>query len=160
MSWHAHCGPRRSETGKFRSHAQLGTEKSSGGQYRDWFYSFVTHQTGSGVRRTRYAVSICDPNKNRVEYLRDFSSIEQATVAAQHCIDHQLGSGLPQPHEGPMSRLTPISLTSPISCQGPDSLPTPNSFPTSVGTIPPLPGSDSISANGGRGSGKNASQEK
>ena len=50
MSWHAHCGPRRSETGKFRSQAKLGTEKSAGGQYRDWFYSFVTHETGSGVR--------------------------------------------------------------------------------------------------------------
>jgi hypothetical protein len=73
MSWHAHCGPRRSETGKFRSQAKLGTEKSAGGQYRDWFYSFVTHETGSGVRRTRYAVSICDPNKNRVEYLRVFT---------------------------------------------------------------------------------------
>ena len=90
MSWHAHAGSRRKETGKFRSYAQAGTGKSVGEPYRDWSFSFVTHQTGSSVRRTRYAVAICDPNKHRAAYLRDFSSLGQATAAAKEWIDETL----------------------------------------------------------------------
>ena len=100
MTWYAHSGPRKNATGKFRSYSQLGTEKSAGGRYRGWSYAFVAHQTGSGVRRTRYAVSICDTNKNRVEYLRDFSSIKQATDAAQQSIDQKLGPDSSRPHLG------------------------------------------------------------
>ena len=90
MSWHARNRVGKKDSGKFRHHAHLGTQKSVGGQYREWHYSFVTHQTGSGVRRTRYAVTICDPKGHRAEYLRDFSSIQQATVAAQQWIDQKL----------------------------------------------------------------------
>jgi len=100
MTWYARTGPRRKETSKFRPHAQLGTKKSTGGQYRDWLFDFVAHQTGSGVRRTRYAVSISDPHRNRVQYLRDFSSIQQATEAAQEWIDRTLGLDLPKPSPG------------------------------------------------------------
>ncbi len=115
MTWYAHSGPRRSETGKFRSQAKLGTEKSAGGTYRDWFYSFVAHQTGSGVRRTRFAVSIRDPHKNRVAYLRDFSCLNLATVAAEQWIDQQLTHDRTEPRLGS----TPLF--------------------GEVGTIPPLP---------------------
>ena len=90
MSWHAHAGSRKKETGKFRSYAQAGIGKSAGQPYRGWSFDFVTHQTGSSVRRTRYAVAICDPNKHRAAYLRDFSSIQQATAAAQAWIDNTL----------------------------------------------------------------------
>ncbi len=90
MSWHAHAGSRRKETGKFRSYTQAGTGKSVGEPYRDWSFSFVTHQTGSSVRRTRYAVAICDPNKHQAAYLRDFSSLSQATAAAKEWIDETL----------------------------------------------------------------------
>ncbi len=90
MSWHAHAGSRKKETGKFRSYAQAGTGKSAGQPYRGWSFSFTTHQTGSSVRRTRYSVSIGDPNNHRAAYLRDFSSIQQATTAAQAWIDNAL----------------------------------------------------------------------
>lgn len=90
MSWYARTGPRKRESGKFRSYAHAGIEKSVGQTYRDWSFSFVTHQTGSSVRRTIFSVSICDPSKNRVAYLRDFSSIGQATSAAQAWIDQTL----------------------------------------------------------------------
>jgi len=96
MTWHAHTGPRRKTSGKFRSHAQLGTAKSQGGTYRGWHFSFVGHQTGSGVERTRYAVSISDSRRNRVKYLRDFSSVRQATEAAKRYIDTALGFDLTQ----------------------------------------------------------------
>jgi len=89
MTLFANSGPRGKVSAKFRPYSKMGLEKSTGGQYRDWHYSFVAHQTGSGVRRTRYAVSISDPNKNRVEYLRDFSSLEQATTAAKQWIDQK-----------------------------------------------------------------------
>jgi len=110
MTWYAHTGPRRKETGKFHSHAQLGTKKSTGGQYRGWHFDFVAHQTGSGVRRTRYAVSIRDAQKNRVQYLRDFSSIQQATEAAQEWIDHTLGLGLPKPSPGVVGTIPTLPL--------------------------------------------------
>jgi len=90
MSWYARTGPRKKETGKFRSYAHVGIEKSAGQSYRGWSFSFTTHQTGSSVRRTRYAVAICDPNKKRAAYLRDFSNIQQATTAAQEWIDQAL----------------------------------------------------------------------
>ncbi len=87
MPWYAQTGPRRKPYGKFRSQAKLGTETAAGAQYRGWHYSFVAHSTGSGVQRTRYAVSIRDGNQNRVAYLRDCASIPQATEAAKRWID-------------------------------------------------------------------------
>ncbi len=87
MPWYAQTGPRRRRYGKFQSQAKLGTEASAGAQYRGWHYSFVAHATGSGVQRTRYAVSIRDGNQNRVAYLRDCASIAQATEAAKRWID-------------------------------------------------------------------------
>ncbi len=110
MSWYAHTGPRRRESGKFRSYAHAGIEKSAGQQYRDWSFRFVTHQTGSSVRRTRYSVSICDPSKNRVAYLRDFSNIGQATRAAQAWIDQTLRSKFAASSLGTIPALpTPIT---------------------------------------------------
>lgn len=90
MPWYTHSGPRRKQHGKFQSQAKLGTEHAEGSQHRGWHYSFVMHQTGSGVKRTRYAVSISDPQHNRVAYLRDCSSIQQAAEAAKHWIDTTL----------------------------------------------------------------------
>lgn len=115
MTWYAHSGPRSHSSAKFRSYTKMGTEKhSTGGRYRDWQYSFVAHQTGSGVRRTRYAVTISDPHGNHVEYLRDFSSIDQATSAAQQWIDRKLNWKLA------------------------------DALPAEVGTIPALPASPVI----------------
>lgn len=76
--------------GKFQSRLKLGTENTAGAQYRGWYYHFIAHQTGSGVRRTRYSVSICDSNHHRVGYLRDCATIQQATEAAKHWIDEKL----------------------------------------------------------------------
>jgi len=90
MTWYAHTGPRKKQSGKFRSYSQTGLEKGTGQQYRGWSFSFVTHQTGSSVRRSLTSVSICDPSKNRVAYLRDFPSIQQAASAAQEWVDHAL----------------------------------------------------------------------
>lgn len=94
MSWYARTGPRKRESGKFRSQAHVGIEKSAGEQYRGWSFSFIAHQTGSSVRRTLTSVSICDPSKNRAAYLRDFPSIQQAAAAAQEWIDHTLSMRL------------------------------------------------------------------
>jgi len=85
--WYAQSGPRSRDTGKFRSHARIGTEKSSGGGHRGWSYHLVCHQTGASVRRVNYCVSITDPNGNRAEYLRGFSSAEKAGAAARDWID-------------------------------------------------------------------------
>jgi len=90
MSWYAQTGPRKKESGKFRSSSHLGTEKSVGQPYRGWSFELITHSTGSSVRRMRTSVSILDPNKKGAAYLRDFSSLEQAATAAQEWIDHTL----------------------------------------------------------------------
>ena len=100
MPWYARTGPRKKESGKFPTHKQLGTTQSSGGEYRGWHLDFVAHQTGSSVRRTRYAVSISDPHKNRVQYLRDFSNLQQATAAAHAWIDQTLSMTLAKPTHG------------------------------------------------------------
>ena len=96
MPWISHTGPRHRQAAKFTTHARLGTDKSAGGQYRGWHYSFTAHSTGSGVQRTRYSVSILDNKKHRVAYLRDFSSIEQATRGAKDYIDQKLGFDMQQ----------------------------------------------------------------
>lgn len=85
--WYAQSGPRSHDTGKFRSHKQVGTEKSAGGKHRGWSYHFVSHQTGSNIRRSSFSASIVDPYGNRVEYLRGFASLDQAAVAAREWID-------------------------------------------------------------------------
>ena len=100
MSWYARTGPRKKESGKFRSHALMGPTTSSGQQYRGWQFEFIAHQTGTGISRTRYAVSIRDPQQNRVEYLRDFSSRQQATQVAQQWVDRTLSASLTQPKSG------------------------------------------------------------
>lgn len=92
MSWYARTGPRRPSTAKFQSQLHRGTQQTTGAQYRGWKYSFVAHQTGSGVQRTRYAVSIRDTDDHPVAYVRDCASIQQATEAAKRCIDEKLGS--------------------------------------------------------------------
>jgi hypothetical protein len=88
--WCSQSGRRRNETGKFRTRARLGTVMTPGAEYRDWFYSFVSHSTGTSIRRTTYNVAILDPYQNRIAYLRDFSSIDQAAHAAREWIDHRL----------------------------------------------------------------------
>ena len=114
MTWIARTGPRKKESGKFHSHAQLGTTKSTSAEYQGWQLEFVTHQTGSSVSRTRFSVSISDPNKNRVQYLRDFSSLQQATEAAQRWIDKTLSMSLAKPPAGigtiPVLPATPAAL--------------------------------------------------
>ena len=93
--YHARRGSYSNDTGKFRPQARIGGKKSAGGEYRGWYYDFVSHQSGSSVRRTSYSVSISDWQHNRVEYLCGFSSLDQASKAAQELIDQKL------------SRLTP-----------------------------------------------------
>ena len=91
MSWYARTGPRERARGKFQSELRLGTEKTDGGQYRGWRYSFIAHQASGATRRTQYAVSIRDANNNRAAYLRGCSSIQQAAEAAKHWIDNAMG---------------------------------------------------------------------
>jgi len=93
--WYAQNRRRSRETGKFRSQKRAGLEKSPGGNYRGWSYQFVYHQTGVSVRRTSYCVSITDPNGKRAEYLRGFSSPEQAGAAARAWIDAMLSQTTP-----------------------------------------------------------------
>ncbi|MEM8945015.1 MAG: hypothetical protein AAGD11_07515 [Planctomycetota bacterium] len=90
MSWYARTGPRYKQRGKFQSALIPGVENLTGAEYRGWHYRFVTHQTGSGVKRMRYSASILDGNHNRVAYLRDCASIQQATAAAKHWIDETI----------------------------------------------------------------------
>lgn len=73
--------------GKFVSRPRMGVQRTAGTSYRDWTYEFVSHQTGTSVRRTCYHVSIRDPLGISAEYLRDFPSLEQAREAAEHWID-------------------------------------------------------------------------
>ncbi len=88
--WSSQRSLRNNETGKFRPRVRLGTEKTPSGQHRGWSYQFVIHQTGTSVRRKIYSVSISDPHQNRLAYLRDFSSMEQAATAARVWIDRRL----------------------------------------------------------------------
>lgn len=115
MTWYARSGPRRKESGKFRSHAQLGTAKTTGDQYRGWSYSFIAHQTGSGVSRTLYAVSICDPYGNRVDYLRDFPNIQQATKAAHQRIDRTVGQSLVTAKPGAVGTIPTVPTAQTVS---------------------------------------------
>jgi hypothetical protein len=88
--WCSNNGRRRKETGKFRTRVRFGTVASPGAEYRNWSYTFVSHSTGTSIRRTTYSVAIVDPYQNRVAYLRDFSNIKQAANAAREWIDHRL----------------------------------------------------------------------
>lgn len=98
--WCSQTGRPKSDSGKFRSRVRFGTEKSPGGQHRGWSYHFVIHHTGTSVRRTVYHVTISDPHENRLAYLRNFSSVEQAATAAREWIDCRLKSILPRWHVG------------------------------------------------------------
>ena len=110
MSWHAHAGSRFKETGKFRSHAKMGTQKSAVEEYREWHFSLIAHQTGSGVRRICYAVSISDPHHYQVEYLRDFSSIQRAKEAAQEWIDRRIRLLLANQQPGVIGRIPSLPI--------------------------------------------------
>jgi len=88
--WHAQSGPRSKDSGKFRSRKTLGTEKLAEKTHQGWSYHFTSHQAGISVKRTSYHVSISDPQGNRVEYLRGFSSMERAGTAARQWIDGML----------------------------------------------------------------------
>jgi hypothetical protein len=88
--WFPQTSRRSKETGKFRTRPRPGTQKTSGTEYRDWSYHFISHRTGTSVRRTTYSVAIVDPYQNRVAYLRDFPNIEKAATAAREWIDHKL----------------------------------------------------------------------
>ena len=88
--WYAQNNRRVKETGKFRRQTPFGTQKTPGGRHRGWSYHFVSHRAGTSVQRTTYSVSILDPHQNRVAYLRDFSSVDQAASAARQWIDHTL----------------------------------------------------------------------
>lgn len=94
--WYSQSIHRVIDTGKFRPRTRIGTEKSSGSEYRGWSYHFVSHRTGASVARTLYSVSILDPYQNRVAYLRDYSDVQQAAEAAREWIDHTLSLKWPQ----------------------------------------------------------------
>jgi len=85
--WYTQSSPRSKESGKFRQRVKLGTDQQTGESYRGWSYSYINHQTGISVKRTSFNVSISDPQGNRVEYLRGFSSMERAGAAAREWID-------------------------------------------------------------------------
>jgi len=86
--YYAHSGPRSKDSGKFRPRVKLGTDQQAGEEsHRGWFYSFISHQAGISIKRTSFNVSISDPQGNRVEYLRGFSSMERAGAAACEWID-------------------------------------------------------------------------
>jgi len=85
--WYTQSSPRSKESGKFRPRAKFGIDQQAGKSHRGWSYSLISHQMGISVKRTSYNVSISDPQGNRVEYLRGFSSITQAEVAACEWID-------------------------------------------------------------------------
>ena len=89
MSWYAHS-KRNRDSGKFRHLRRAGTEKSSAGSYRGWNYELIRHETGSSIRRPRFSASVRDPHGHRAQYLRDFSSAEQAGSAAREWIDEVL----------------------------------------------------------------------
>jgi len=88
--WFAQNSRPGRDSGKFRTRARLGTARSSDETYRDWSFHLISHNTGSSVRRTTYSVSISDPARNRIAYLRDFPNVEQATTAARTWIDRRL----------------------------------------------------------------------
>jgi hypothetical protein len=86
--WYANSGsPRYADKGKFQQRAKTGLSQLAEVNYRDWFYQFTSHQTGTSVRRTTYSVAIADPNGHRAEYLRGFSNLDQAGNAARDWID-------------------------------------------------------------------------
>ncbi len=85
--WYSRSATRYQDKGKFHQRARTGLTRSGQSEHRGWLYHFTSHQTGMSVRRTSYSVTITDPFHNRVEYLRGFSSLEQATAAAHEWID-------------------------------------------------------------------------
>ncbi len=88
--WYVQGARRVKDNGKFQSYSQTGTAKHAGEEYRDWSYRFVSHQTGTSIRRTNYHVSIADSAGNQVEYLRGFHNLESARAAAREWIDQIL----------------------------------------------------------------------
>ncbi len=98
--WSSQRSRRNNDTGKFRSRVRLGMEKSPGGQHRGWSYHFVIHHTGTSIRRKIYSVTISDPHQNRLAYLRDYPSVEQAATAARAWIDCRLKRILPRSSAG------------------------------------------------------------
>ena len=93
--WFSQSGRRECESGKFRSRAPLGTVRTTGEEYRDWSFDFVSHTSGASIQRTTYSVSISDPKRHRVAYLRDFPNLKQAAVAARRWIDTRLTRNWP-----------------------------------------------------------------
>ena len=89
LRWGARGG-RKADDGKFRSRPKMGLQQQTGGVYRDWTLQLVFQKTGTAVRRQVVHVAIHDPHGNRIEYLRDFSSVDQATRAGREWIDARL----------------------------------------------------------------------
>ena len=108
MPWYAQAKTRCHESGKFRSYARVGVEKTPRQEYRDWSFEFILHQTGISVRRTCYSVAICDPRKSRAAYLRDFNSLEQATSAARKWIDKTLRRQLTAKPPASLGAIPPV----------------------------------------------------
>lgn len=81
---------KRSGDGKFQSRPRMGLPQRRPTSYRDWSYHLVEHKTGTAVSRTTYHVGIEDPHGNRIAFLRDYPSLQSATLAAQHWIDERL----------------------------------------------------------------------
>jgi len=88
--WYANSSPRYIDSGKFRQRARTGLTRTGHTQHQGWSYHFTSHETGTSIKRTSYSVSIMDPNNHQAEYLRGYSSIEQASQAAQDWIDQTI----------------------------------------------------------------------
>ena len=85
--WYSNSSPRYKESGKFHQRARTGLTRSGSMEYNGWHYQITSHETGTSVKRTTFGVEISDPIQQRAEYLRGYSSFEQATTAAQEWID-------------------------------------------------------------------------
>lgn len=86
--WYTSSGrPRYADDGKFHQRAKTGLSQLAQVEHRGWSYQFTSHQIGTSVRRTSYSVTIADPDGHRAEYLRGFSSLDQASEAAREWID-------------------------------------------------------------------------
>ena len=91
MSLYHACPGRRSRSdGKFRARAATGTQKRHGGVLGGWSFDFHEYQTGASIKRTLCSASIRDPYGNRVEYLRGYKNVAEASAAARKWIETAL----------------------------------------------------------------------
>ena len=88
--WGQNNRGRKGGDGRFRPRPRMGLPQRTPASYRGWSFHLVEHQSGTVVKRTTYHIGIEDPHGNRIAFLRDFSSLQNATQAAEHWIDERL----------------------------------------------------------------------